>query len=373
MKNHLLTISFSLFISFLWAQNSQLDSLHIFDYLDDWELETVYNYDYSSGQNSSIVIYDIDQNGNRNLSSRQTYQYNENGDWLEIIFQDYDGMGVYTNTGKREYTYDANYNGTGDYYYNWDDVSGEWVKDFGSEQASFDAQGNYGIQFLLRGDDNNQWEEVKIYTREYYYNPDETLDSFTIKEESSIYQAFAYEYNSDGNQIKNRRYTSTSDGFNISGRMERSYNSLNLLDSLITYLYNFEGLEYIFQELTYTYDDQENLMCRVEGDYATDVYFERKLQYFYPMISSVVTLDQLGLKVNWTNANLGKLDISLEGLDSSKYYSLGIFNMQGQKVKSLKISNLSEWSNDYRSNAGSYFLVIQDQDGIGYTEKMVVF
>jgi len=356
-----------------FAQVELQDSLHRFEYdSTEWVLMQSVIYEYPSTHITNIYTYDANSSGYRFPLSKTTTNYNDNGDVIERLYYIYDPLiKDYRLTERDDLVRDANFNLLGYYSYQIDPISGEELKAYGTEYDAYDMFGNPQFRRFLYGTPSNIWEITSEEIANYFYNPLDQIDSISYVGGSSV-TATAYDYNQDNLRSESRRYSPDVTSLNVQYLYE--YNEDYQLSLRTFNLYDWEVEEVVpYSRLIFTYDDDKNLFCLVTERFdSKDFYLDRKTQYFYSGLTDVLTLEEEKFTIEWNNSGSGKLNISIDGLNDNENYRIGIFNMQGQQVKSLQVSNQGSWNNSYALESGSYFLVIRDRANRGQTAKMVV-
>lgn len=366
------TFSILFFAHLTHSQNFLADSLNIFSYeTGASELVEAHVFDYVDAQTTDTYVYEIDSLGERNFLYLITTRYNENGDEVERELR---SLNSFTNEYELYFRgdrfYDEDYNLLAHYNYDVDLTTSDTTKSFGFEYSSYDSYGNYQEFIFLEGSQGNTWEiEIEeIYF--HFYNSENLLDSTANFYQGEYNGGRSYDYDALQNLIEWRQY------FNDEGRIDFRYRFMYdefRVSSSTREIYDLvtEELEPNIR-LSYTYDDNDDLTCRLLERYEEEYLPVNKRQYFFSGLSSTHSLLEGELEVGWSIRGEGRLDISIDGLDAGNKYQLGIFDMMGQKVKSLTLVNLESWGNSYRLESGAYVLVIKDQDGRGYSEKMMV-
>ncbi len=372
MKNLIFILSILLFTQVIYSQNFLADSLHVLSHeTGDWEVVEVHVFDYVDPQTTDAYVYEIDSLGQRNFLYLSTISYNANGDEIERELR---SLNMSTNEYELyfwgERFYDEDFNLLGNYNYDVDPISMDTTKSFGFEYGAYDSFGNYQEFIFYEGTDNNSWEVLVEEFRIHSYNPNDLLDSTAIFRVGNFSGANAYNYNDSNELMEQRQYFSPDD--RIDFRYRFNYEDSKLIESTRErFDFQVDSLAPNVR-LTFTYDDNEDLICRVTELYDEEYFFTTKRQYFFSGLSSTQTLLDDDLDVTWMNRGGGHLEISVDGLNATEKYRIGIFNMLGQQVKSLSLSNQEMWNNSYLLDSGSYVLVIKDQMNRVHTEKMVV-
>ena len=363
-----------LFCSFvLFAQEAQLDSFHQLIYLDDdWSLETTYIFEYPADDALDRYSYSVDENGVRTPSFYFSWTYNANGDVAEILYHTYvEQIKDYQIYARRDYTYDDDNNLSGVYSFDWDSAGEDWENDLAFEYERYTEQGDYQLRKYLQGINGIDWEVSSEITQEHFYNAENLLDSTIRKQESIISFTYKFLYDSEGREIEYRNYT--NGGLELNANNFRSYNSEGLVSEILFNYYD-STVDAVLadRKRIFEYDSNMDLVCRIDSEFDVEYIDTDKFLYFPRVMSSVNSLLDLGLKVNWTNVGFGKLDISMEGLDASQNYKVALFNMQGEPIKFLTLKNQASWNNSYRLDSGAYVLIVRDDENRMHSEKMVV-
>ena len=372
MKKLFFVISILFFTSFIYSQNFLVDSLHVLSHeTGDWEIIEAHVFDYVDPQTTDVRVYEIDSLGERNFSFLLTSNYNENGDEVERELRSLNqSTNEYELYFRSERFYDEDYNLLGSYSYDIDPVSLDTTKSFAFEYAAYDSYGNYQEFIFYEGTPSNTWEVVVEEFHIHLYNPDDLLDSTAKFRAGNFSAADAYEYYDSNELFERRQYFSDED--RIDFRYRYIYEDSKIIESTRD-RYDFE-LEELSPNLrlNFTYDDNDDLICRTTEFYDEEYYFTTKRQYFFSGLSSTQSLLDDNLVVAWMNRGGGHLEISVDGLNVADEYHVGVFNMLGQKVKSVHLSNQDNWSNRYVLDSGTYVLVVKDQNNRVYSEKMLV-
>ncbi len=372
MKNLIFTLSILFFTQVIYSQNFLADSLHVLSHeTGDWEVVEVHVFDYVDPQTTDAYVYEIDSLGQRNFLYLSTISYNTNGDEIERELR---SLNMSTNEYELyfwgERFYDEDFNLLANYNYDVDPISLDTAKSFGFEYGAYDSFSNYQEFIFYEGTANNTWEVLVEEFRIHSYNTNDLLDSTAIFRVGNFSGANAYNYNDSNELMEQRQYFSPED--RIDFRYRFTYEDSKLKESTRErFAFEVDSLLPNVR-LTFTYDDNEDLICRVTELYDEEYFFTTKRQYFFSGLSSSEALLDDDLDVTWMNRGGGHLEISVDGLNASEKYRIGIFNMLGQQVKSLSLSNQEMWNNSYLLDSGSYVMVIKDQMNRVHTEKMMV-
>ncbi len=345
------------------GQEAQADSIQIFNYEDGYH-NLSYVFEYPSADSVIRKEYRIDSSGQRNLRETNLFVYNENGDLIEK------DRGYW----RDNYTYDEDYNLTGFYRYRWDSNGENFEPWEGTEYLEFDEFGNHRqARFLFANAQSNGWYYTGYNLHTHVYNSDNLLDTLRVFDvDAELLTTTTYEYDTEGRISKELRYSDV--------KMEEVFEGV--------YTYNMDGLLVEREHLcfdtwtdnpfgpcwryNFIYDQDQRLDFQKTEIYNNGYTDYADWQYFYPNASSVASLVVEGIMVNWTNTSLGKIDLSIEGLDADEKYVVGIVNMQGQRIKSLVVEGEHIYNNSYRLESGTYVLIVKDQMNRSYTEQIIV-
>lgn len=372
MRRFIFSFSMMLFSLVGLTQAQLLDSIHVSSYeIEEWKLSTINVYDYIDPQKTIEYAYDLDSQGERKLIEVITLNYNDNGDIISNERKFLDGStGLCESILLSESEYDQDFNLVRLSVVDINPETEDTVKRHAVEYNFYDDFGNYGERINYLGFANNIWEVQNVLSYIHYYSPEDLLDSTAYFRQGEFKGAAAYNYDGQQSLIESREYFGAEQTLHT--RMQYVYDS----DKLIEWnqeLYSFDDfeLEPTFR-LKYFYDGTGVLDTELTESYNKGLCPVRKRQYFFSGIDSTVAVEINDLDIHWINKGGGNLYISIGGLDRKNEYDLGIFNMMGQKVKSLAFSNLANWDRGYLLESGTFVLVIRDQDGGVSSEKMMV-
>lgn len=356
-----------------------LDSFHYYEYLDNnWEL--IYGREYDQVADGTVIStsFDVDVTGARITDFRSITTFNDRGDIEESIAESYVPISSSFSVSSRLlYTYDDNHNLLTRVAQLWDDGLNDWVNSEKYEYSLYDSYNNYALFQRFNYSQSNGWIENSNTRIENFYENDLLDSCYKVRNGEPFYHS-AIEYNSDGLITEDRTvfyFLGEADFFT---RTIPEYNDQGLRS--YRYAENYSAFlgetEYVpsFQQ-NYSYSTSGQLLEQISEAYDEEMeefYFNWKRNYYYPQSVSVVDVSEATFDVRWNNSMIGQVEIAVSDLDVSADYHLSIFDNSGRLVKNLKLENRGQWSTRYRLNSGMYHLVIYDDQGNGYSEKIMV-
>lgn len=385
MKKLLLGITFIYLACISNAQNEAIpDSFHIQDWTDsEWVITDAYIYLDPEADNLIRDRYAYDENGNRELSSRDEWLYNPNGILLEYTEYLYiPNTGEWLTFEERYFQYDAEENVTSIEIYEYSSETFELEKEIKLDYFDYTPQGDYQNRIVYGPDLNDEWVVTSTLAQEIYYTSEDLVDSLvrinTTQDPAIFLSARSYEYDLEGNEIKESwwgQYDEITENFNLNFWFESIYED-GLLQSRTQYDYDENIPEGVFDFTNiYEYDEDGNLIFNTNQDWEdTDqaIVNDWRIQNFWGTTVSNENLELKYWNTIWNNENDFVLDLKIQGLDQAKEYKLSIFNMHGQLMHTLNLNNTSNINERFQLGSGSFFVTLKDDEGFRETTKVVL-
>ncbi|MBR6695630.1 MAG: protein kinase [Oscillospiraceae bacterium] len=311
----------------------------------DGEIETYWLYEYDANGNRIKESY---YNADNTLRFTRVYEYNVSGDKLYETIYDSNGM-LYCS-----YKYDANGNRVKE-----DTYKGGSVYLNNNVIPEYDLNGNKAKEKYLREDG----------TLDYYYTYEYDSDGNLIKESCYFGNGMldhVYEYDSNGNKIKENRYFGNgtlndvyeydSNGNKIK---ESRYYSDGTLNYYLIYEYDSDGNK--IKESSYNEEGAFIYYCTYEYDlngnkikqsyYDSDGTLDWYLIYEYDSNGNLI-------KESWYNDNgvlydVSEYDSKGNEIKESRYYSDGTlqytyeYNLTGKRIKEIHYNPDGSVKNEY--------------------------
>jgi hypothetical protein len=215
------------------------------------------NATFRAGQGSGTQL-DSMISTNSKGKDKEVYSYNSNGQISTIIYFYLDN-GIWVNSGKTQYTYDANNNLSEYLEQDWDETNSIWANRY-KVIITYNAAGKVSLEtsYVLN---NSVWSYNS--KESYLYDSNNQLLSDTTYTYSSNSWTYLrkenYTYDSNANLITKIKYQwdETNLAWTTSSKYEFSYTN-SLLNSTTAYLWSNNSWTNLDKE-SYSYDTNANL------------------------------------------------------------------------------------------------------------------
>lgn len=352
-------------------------------YYADTSWEDSLRYTYTYDNNLAEIIYQHKIGSNFVNYGKQTYHYNANNllsSTMYYNFEDNSWIGSY----RYDYLYDNDGIITTSIYSEW--INNGWLSTYMGTYSYED--GNLALEFWRYWEDEDTLVNSHQYSYSYDVNDNLTELVYQIYENGTALQnvyRYLYSYNDDNlNTIFQYQIWENAD-------YQNSYRYVYYYDMdgyLVHSDYQTWGSDWINNSYsTYFYDENDNLVQILwQYWYQNELYYYTKEVLSYEDFNSVEEFEIPEMNVrNYPNPFNSETTISFETTNSHKISRIEIFNVKGQKVKSLecnirdiaastKLMYSITWNgkNEFGKDVspGIYYMKIKDED-YRITRKML--
>ncbi|MBW7867409.1 MAG: T9SS type A sorting domain-containing protein [Brumimicrobium sp.] len=340
---------------------------------DSWISYEYNEYAYDAqGNIVSITNY----YGSPDPSNNYSYTYDANGNLISDE-QAYYSVGSWVNYMKRDYTYDASNNFTGERIYYWDNGISAWLEDYGYDYK-YDASNRMNTMLSLTYNTLSlDWEITDSATVVYNtQNKEKEFTSFSWNGSSwDPYYSRRYSYNSDGNILSEseQHWDNVYWMWVYDNKREYVYSGNNLITNTYSY---WDNAEMDFIDLDrYVYSYEGNRIKKMTSERWNGTtwksYFGDDQTVFY-YDGNTTGIDELSKNEFTVYPNPATDNIQIK-MDNNMISRVEILDLNGRVVFNnqtpIKASSMTIPVNQLED--GTYFVKVQSGDQIG-TKKIIV-
>lgn len=326
---------------------------------------------------------DIDALGKRSNWSKQTKIFDTSGNLIEeISFWKIYGLDDFDQIEKREWVYDNNNRLTEATTYVDTVISNPtWLDAWKYEYLDYNSEGDHTIEKIWSKVGETDWRSNSQFVYEHFYvngNLDSTSTEIlnVATNNFTMLAPIKYHYNQDDQLIRrDNYYRCTTQDWLHGQQVDYEYND-NGLVKIETFtdfdICSNEEEEIYKHEITYTednlYDEIFSFTLRSTGE----VLDESRTKYYRSARTTATSEDIVQrAQVQWSNTAGSQLQINITDLNNTLDYIIDIYDSVGRMVKHLQIENAVQFDESYHLSAGTYLLVLTNENGQSQTVKMI--